>query len=663
MARVFKRRSAAHWGQGESNWANHNSDEESSRDVFAKRKAGELDEAYQLAIKLVANDTTEKWTHKALAWCLIDLIKRDSQKTDQSYLASYVNQLQAIEVEASDEILSKQVTLALSLCNPNGQLIQQAKTLSRQGNHTQAANIYRKLCVNGAGDQDVQTSLGWELFRLLQQATSQDNLNLGSAKRLLADYLKLGLIEKPSLLHSSILQLAAKLAGNSNFSFISFVRYWQLDKLRTDDYKPYINNKGDKYPSLAEKVIQQSVKEAVNIGDVTNINYILPYVNDGISRFPENLWLKLNKAKALMKLGQHDQALSFAIDVTRSKVNDYWAWDLLGDVNAELNELVSLSCYCKALLCHSEDKFTGKVRLKLAKHMSSQGEFSEAKHEIEHVISSKTRDRVKIPQEVEGFRATDWYDAFPAAESNTAYYQSNCAKAEELLFSQLPFCKACIGDKYTISDKPNKPKRKLYIRVPKVTEPFEVSVPENKYKFGRVSSGLNVKGDFDASGRFQVFLIEDRKVETDWDIFAEYIGVVDHVNHQKRVIHFIVNRTIGGVIDFSDIQGKLHTGNAIAVRVAQFNSKQGVKYKTISAQLTEKEPSNLIYKAFTEKVRESNGMGFTDNDIFIDPSLMSKHRIEDDARVSGMAVLNYNKKRGEWGWKALKIKSVASFNE
>ena len=51
-------------------------------------------------------------------------------------------------------------------------------------------------------------------------------------------------------------------------------------------------------------------------------------------------------------------------------------------------------------------------------------------------------------------------------------------------------------------------------------------------------------------------------------------------------------------------------------------------------------------------------MGFTDNDIFIDPSLMSKHRIEDDARVSGMAVLNYNKKRSSWGWKALKINTV-----
>ncbi len=219
MSNLFKHRSANRWGHGETDKV-HNSDEVTSRDVFIKRKSGEIDEAYQMALKLVEADTTDKWNHKALAWCLIDLIKRDSQKTDQSYLASYANQLQAIEVEASDEILSKQVTLALLLCNPNGQLIQQAKSLSKQGNHTQAANIYRNLCINGAGDREVQTSLGWELYRLLQQATSQDNLNLGSVKRLLADYLKLGLVEKPSLLHSSILQLAAKLGGNSNFSLI-----------------------------------------------------------------------------------------------------------------------------------------------------------------------------------------------------------------------------------------------------------------------------------------------------------------------------------------------------------------------------------------------------------------------------------------------------------
>lgn len=55
-----------------------------------------------------------------------------------------------------------------------------------------------------------------------------DNVNLVGVKRNLYDYLKLD-IEKPSLLHAYILQLAAKLAGQDKFSMLVFSRLWNLD--------------------------------------------------------------------------------------------------------------------------------------------------------------------------------------------------------------------------------------------------------------------------------------------------------------------------------------------------------------------------------------------------------------------------------------------------
>ncbi len=509
-----------------------------SKDVFAKRKSGQLDEAYKMAVELVKVNASDEWNFKALAWCLIDLLKRDSQSNQQQNLAYYSQQLQSIDVAANDEILTTQVQYALSLCNPNGQLIQKAKSLSKQGSHLQAANIYRQLCSAGAGDLNVQTSLGWELFRLLQHSLAQEHINVSSSKRLLADYLKLQLVEKPSLLHSSILQQAAKLAGNSSFNLISFSRYWQLDSLREEDYEPYINNNGEQYPSLAEKVIQQAAKESVASDIIENHQYILPHLDSAIERFPENIWLKLNKAKLLLKLGQSKEALRFATDVTRSKVSDYWSWALLGEVNAGLDKSIELSCYCKALLCYTDDKFTAKVRIKMAQALASLGEFAEAKHEIEKVITSKTKDGLKVPEDAEKLQAQEWYKTFTATESNKKYYQLNVSKAEELLFSDLPLVKACVGEKFTIPDKPNKPKRKLYLVPQGKSEPIEISVPENKYKFGDVGSGLSIKGDFDASGRYQVFLIAQRDYDANWDIFTDHIAVVDHVNQKKRDISF-----------------------------------------------------------------------------------------------------------------------------
>ena len=50
-----------------------------SQEIFALRKAKQLDEAYQLVNELMAQGIDDDWEIKACAWCLIDLIKREAQ--------------------------------------------------------------------------------------------------------------------------------------------------------------------------------------------------------------------------------------------------------------------------------------------------------------------------------------------------------------------------------------------------------------------------------------------------------------------------------------------------------------------------------------------------------------------------------------------------------
>lgn len=51
-----------------------------SKDVFAKRKEGSIDEAYQLALAVDGfPPEVDEWDRKAMGWCLVDLIKRDAQ--------------------------------------------------------------------------------------------------------------------------------------------------------------------------------------------------------------------------------------------------------------------------------------------------------------------------------------------------------------------------------------------------------------------------------------------------------------------------------------------------------------------------------------------------------------------------------------------------------
>ena len=631
-----------------------------SKDVFAKRKEGAIDEAYQMALQLMSAPEVDDWDFKAFGWCLIDLVKRDAQSGNQQNLAHYRQQLESLKVDPGDDVLQKGVRNALSLCNPLGHLISQAKTLSKQDRHSEAVDLYRKVWAGGAADLETQTSLGWELYKSSKQLMSLENVNIGAVKRNLHDYLKLE-VEKPSLLHTCFLQLAAKLAGQATFNMLVFSRLWKLEYLRPEDFGRFHADDGKEYPSLAEKVIQQAGKEAALSDNVQDRNYILPHIDTAIERFPDNVWLKLDKAKVLLVLGRHDEALAFGLAVTKSKVNDYWAWALLGDICAGKDSGAALSCYCKALLCSADDKYTGKVRIKLAQLMAASNEFAAAKHEVESVLLYREKEGQKIPEVAAGIASQAWYAETRASQSNFDYYKANASAAEILLFSNMPWISANVGNMFTVPGKEErKPKRKRKIFVKTTSIPMEVSIPESKFNYSNLTSGdgLRIKGEFDESNRFQIYAIEKRISDEHWDIFQEKIGVVDHVNNDRSILHFIVDRHIDGVVPFAELSDTFREGDAISVKLSSYTTDRGQAYRVLHSVATDQVPSTLVKKHFCEIVRLSNGMGFTENDIFISPPLVDEYQMKDGQKISGVALLNYNKKRSNWGWKAISIEDM-----
>jgi hypothetical protein len=54
----------------------------------------------------------------------------------------------------------------------------------------------------------------------------------------------------------------------------------------------------------------------------------------------------------------------------------------------------------------------------------------------------------------------------------------------------------------------------------------------------------------------------------------------------------------------------------------------------------------------------AENVSLTASEIFIPPPMLSVHRIEDGQTVAGTAVKSFNKKWGNWGWKALSIEKV-----
>ncbi|CAI8805268.1 Tetratricopeptide repeat protein [Pseudomonas sp. IT-194MI4] len=625
-----------------------------STDVFAKRKQGDIDEAYRMALELMGASQVDNWDRKAFCWCLIDLIKRDAKNGNQENLPHYRRQLESIEVDSSDDVLAKGIRNALSLCNPHGQQISQAKTLSKDGRHAEAAAVYRKVWADGATDKETQTSFGWELYKHSKELMAANSVNLGAVKRNLHDYLKLD-VEKPSLLHACFLQLATKLAGQDKFSMLVFSRLWELEYLRPEDFERYHAEDGKEYPSLAERVIQQAGKEAAASDNVQDLDYIVPHINAAIERYPDNIWLKLDKAKVLMSLGRNDEALTFGLQVAKAKASDYWAWGLLGDIVSRTDWQAALGCYCKALSCRADDKFTGKIRLKVAQRMLECNDWAAAKREIETVMHSKENEGHKIPEAVADLASQPWFAGTQANASNRDYYKAHASTAEALLFSDLPWLEANAGEKFTVPGKEDKPKRTIFLKTSSV--PTEAVIPESKLECKKLAPGdaVRVKGEFDDNQRFKIFVLENRNSESLWDVFSEKIGVVDHVNKDKHVLHFIIDREIDGVIPIPELSDSFVEGDAIEVRLSRYLSKHGPAYRVHLARATDKKPSELVRKVFSEEVRVSNGMGFTETDIFVSPPLVAERQIEGGQKISGTAVMSYNKKRSCWGWKAVSI--------
>lgn len=625
-----------------------------SKEVFAKRREGSVDEAYRMALELMGSPNADDWDRKAFCWCLIDIIKRDAGNGDAANLDHYRQQLESVDADPSDEVLTKGTLNAIALCNPGGREISRAKALSKESRHAEAVAAYRKALADCQADREALTGFGWELFKHSKELMATDNVNLGAVKRNLNDYLKLD-VEKPSLLHSCILQLAAKLAGQDKLSMLVFCRLWNLDNLRSEDFERFRTEDGKEYPSLAEKVIQQAGKEAATSDNVQERENVIPRLDKAIERFPDNVWLKLDKAKVLNSLGMHEEALAFGLAVAKAKPNDYWAWALLGDIISMSDGETALGCYCKALSCPAEDKFTGKLRLKVAQVMLKSKDLAAAKLEIETIVRSKESEGHRVPEEVAAIASQMWFAQTETAKSNRDFYRSKLPVAEALLFGSLPWIDACVGEKYSVPGNEGKPKRKIFLKIASV--PTEASIPESKLGRRKLSSGdaIRVKGEFDDSFRFKVLVLEDRDSASKWDVFPETIGVVDHVNREKGVLHFIVDRDIDGVVPLSELSESFSEGDAIALWLSGYTSKHGPAYRVLRAKASDKLPSELVKKCFSEEVRISNGMGFTESDVFIPPPLVTKHRIEDGHRVSGTSVLSFNKKRGTWGWRAVSI--------
>ena len=718
----------------------------SSKEVFALRKEGSLDEAYAMALEVIEADPNDEWNIKAIAWCLYDLTKRSISQNDYTTAKTYVEHLEALQINEFDEILLKSVEHAKVLASPEKRIILQAKEKSKQGNHQEALTLFRQAIQQFPNDIDLNTQFAWELQKEGKIIFDAEKVEVQKARQFLADYIKLK-NERPSQLHSLFLRFADKITDREEFNLISFLKLWNLNNLREEDFEQF-TKEGKTYPSIAEKIIQHGAKLILDKKLNQDVEYFLPFLDTGIKRCQDNIWLTYYKAKLLHLINRNEEAIEFLIPVVKEKISDYWTWSLLAELVIVSDKEKAVSCYCKSLLCKGEDKFIANVRTKFAELLIQRELWSEAKFEIISAIRAKETEGAKVSDRLRDYQQKEWFKNAAEKRSNNDFYSSHKQLAEEFIFHSLPWLDSCLGETFTIPDKPDKPRRKLFIKLSK--EVIEIVVSERKFNTSRnykQGESIRVKGEYDKEKIFQPYLLEKRATQDSWDLFEwhsgniiqaikndrdkitawrvsavvgeqmkegiidvqdittkfpikegvpvfvklyqkektrsmfsfsaekesrvhilalsertdgnlwdsfpENIGIVDHINEEKGIAHFIINKKIDSIIKLNQLKEKVEIGSKVLVKLKKVTKDRDSYYTVLSCSLTQQESTENILKSFSGIINTKGEVGFVD-DVFIDANLMQEH-YEYATTINGIAIINYNKKKGAWGWRAIKI--------
>ena len=146
-------------------------------------------------------------------------------------------------------------------------------------------------------------------------------------------------------------------------------------------------------------------------------------------------------------------------------------------------------------------------------------------------------------------------------------------------------------------------------------------------------------------GRAEEILFQD---------IPEEIVAVEFVNENKMILNFVQNHEKHGFFKYHGMTGKPRVGDVLKVRFSDYQKDGFCQVLTIKAV-----DSDTICEAIKNFEGEINiipphNIGFVDN-VFIEPRLVQTRKLSDRQHVAGKAILSYNKKKEEWGWKAFFI--------
>ncbi len=348
-----------------------------AKDVNALRKSGQLTAAFELANELLITNPENVWNKRAMGWVLLEALKSEN---------GYIN--------------SKE------------QLIQQLADLQHPMEETIFYDQFR-----------------WKLAMYLFQSHDVEGKKMEWLLPILETVL-------PGSSPSNKFLLKALIKNSIHFvNFSAIMDIWGWINFDKTDCAQEILPTGKRIPSLAERAHIATAKCIIDKNEyrTLQVTAFIEQLRISTKRQPKWHFALYYYAILLQKTGREQEALTAFIPFAKEKSNDFWVWDLLATLHGSQDDM-QLACYSKALLCKIPDKFSLKIRFKLAQLLINRGNWVAARIEIEKIIETRQQNNWKVSNEVLQVMLNPAYqNAVSTQTNNHSLYTSHKEGAEMLI--------------------------------------------------------------------------------------------------------------------------------------------------------------------------------------------------------------------------------------
>lgn len=362
-----------------------------AKEIKELRVAGKLVEAYAMAKAELEADMSNIWGKRNLSWVLYAQLDEFAFNLD-SFIAK-INEVKELDLPASEEMFFDNISIVIS----------------------KAARVI----------------------------SHEPTLDLNKIHRLFDSIKELSL-KRNSKWFSVLFNAMHKGMKESN-RYIEFADWWDFKNFRPEDFQKEKMSNGKEVMAIAEQayiayakhLLPKQTQHGEIIFNKEKAEAFLPVLSKIVDDYPQFQYPGYFNAKLLLALGDKDNMLGALLPFAKKKQNDFWVWDILSEAFSSDSDKV-FACYCKALSCKSPEEMLVNLRQRMAGLLISKNLFSEAKTEIDLLVTSRTTQGFKIPNDVTNWKSKEWYINAVAKKSNSDFYKQYIPVAESLLFSDIP---------------------------------------------------------------------------------------------------------------------------------------------------------------------------------------------------------------------------------